>query len=507
MGFGIGVSAVLLMLLFPAPAIADGQATTGRPGVDHLGAVVGAPLLHPIPIPTLRSLAPAKFDVQNSARIVIAPPRSISPSSLGQATSAQSNPMLYQGGNVLSSVKVYVDFWGPEWEASSQAPVMSYIEGFFNDVGGSSWAGIMGQYCSGIATNSSSCPLGSNFIQNPRGQLAGFFINTASAPSVPTQSDIDNQAQSFAASEGYPTGALLMIYTPSGKSQAGFGTSFCAYHSWVSAGSSLFSYGYMPYQPDAGFACGANLVDGPLDGFSIVGGHEYAEAVTDPFPSTSAGFTGWLDPTLGWAGEIGDKCAWNPSPINVTMNGQSWPVQGLFSNRELAQGHPPCPFAFPPAVTTQPVDQTVTAGATATFTSTASGSATPTVQWRVSTNGGATYSDLAGATSTTLMIAGTTVAMSGNQYRAVFTNSSGTATSNAATLTVEGPPAVMTQPTDQTVTAGATVTFTSTASGGPPPTVQWQVSTNGGATFSDLAGATSTTLMLGGTTVVMSGNQ
>jgi hypothetical protein len=37
------------------------------------------------------------------------------------------------------------------------------------------------------------------------------------------------------------------------------------------------------------------------------------------------------------------------------------------------------------------------------------------------------------------------------------------------------------------------VSFTATASGTPSPTVQWQVSTDGGTTFSDIAGAISTT--------------
>src|SRR5207302_1285862 len=64
---------------------------------------------------------------------------------------------------------------------------------------------------------------------------------------------------------------------------------------------------------------------------------------------------------------------------------------------------------------------------------------TPTVQWQVSTNGGTIWSDISGATSTTLTVTAPTVAQSGNKYRAVFTNSCGgtsTATTTAATLTV-----------------------------------------------------------------------
>jgi len=160
-----------------------------------------------------------------------------------------------------------------------------------------------------------------------------------------------------------------------------------------------------------------------------------------------------------------------------------------------------------PAITTNPANVTVTAAATATFTAAASGSPTPTVQWQVSTNGGATFTNVSGATSTTLSLTGTTVAMNGNEYRAVFTNAAGSATTTAATLTVNSAPTITTNPTNVTVTAGLTATFTAAASGSPTPTVQWQVSTNGGTSFTNVSGATSTTLSLTSTTVAMSANK
>lgn len=90
-----------------------------------------------------------------------------------------------------------------------------------------------------------------------------------------------------------------------------------------------------------------------------------------------------------------------------------------------------------PVVTTQPTSQTVTAGQTATFTASASGDPTPTVQWQISTNQGQSWSAIQGATSGTLTVSSVTAAMNGTQYRAVFTNSQGSAASNAATLTVQ----------------------------------------------------------------------
>jgi len=89
-----------------------------------------------------------------------------------------------------------------------------------------------------------------------------------------------------------------------------------------------------------------------------------------------------------------------------------------------------------PSVTTDPEDDEVTYGEDATFTAAASGDPAPTVKWQVSTDDGNTWSDVDGATSTTLTLTKPTVAMSDNQYRAVFTNSCGSADSDAATLTV-----------------------------------------------------------------------
>ncbi|MFO0178972.1 MAG: beta strand repeat-containing protein [Planctomyces sp.] len=143
-----------------------------------------------------------------------------------------------------------------------------------------------------------------------------------------------------------------------------------------------------------------------------------------------------------------------------------------------------------PAITQNPSSQTVVAGNTATLTATASGSPSPTVQWQVSTNSGTSWSNISGATSTTYSFTAA-AGDNGKQYRAVFTNTAGSATSTAATLTVQYAPTVTTQPTSQTVLSGATVTFTAAASGNPAPTVKWQ--SNSGSGWSDIAGATSVT--------------
>jgi hypothetical protein len=152
-----------------------------------------------------------------------------------------------------------------------------------------------------------------------------------------------------------------------------------------------------------------------------------------------------------------------------------------------------------PSILTSPGSQTVVSGNSVTFSASASGYPTPKVQWQQSTNGN-TYTNIAGATSSTYTISAATASQNGYRYRAVFTSSAGTATTTAATLTVQSTPTVTRNPSSSTVNAGQTTTLTASAIGNPTPTVQWQVSTDGGSTFTNIAGATGTTLTLSGTT-------
>ena len=92
-----------------------------------------------------------------------------------------------------------------------------------------------------------------------------------------------------------------------------------------------------------------------------------------------------------------------------------------------------------PTIGTQPTNQTVTAGNTATFTVAASGE-NLSYKWQQSTENGLSWTDIEGANSATYTIAATSTDMSGYQYRCVVSNSAGSVTSNAATLTVNSVP-------------------------------------------------------------------
>jgi hypothetical protein len=117
--------------------------------------------------------------------------------------------------------------------------------------------------------------------------------------------------------------------------------------------------------------------------------------------------------------------------LTATGIGGSSGISGT-SNNFTVNG-PPCTT---PSVSTQPTNQTVTYGAaSAVFTAAATGTPAPTVQWQQNTGSG--FTNIGGATTTTLTINNPTVAMSGTQYRAVFTNTCGSVNTNAATLTVD----------------------------------------------------------------------
>lgn len=88
-----------------------------------------------------------------------------------------------------------------------------------------------------------------------------------------------------------------------------------------------------------------------------------------------------------------------------------------------------------PIIVSNPTDQSVFEGDMFTFTASASGSPTPDIQWQVSTDGGLSFVDIAGATSTTYA-AVANATDDGSLYQAVFTNEEGEAISTVALLTV-----------------------------------------------------------------------
>ncbi|HEY1834820.1 MAG TPA: IPT/TIG domain-containing protein [Solirubrobacteraceae bacterium] len=160
-----------------------------------------------------------------------------------------------------------------------------------------------------------------------------------------------------------------------------------------------------------------------------------------------------------------------------------------------------------PAITHQPQSVAAEAGQSASFEATASGNPAPTVQWQTSTNGGTSWGNVSGATSTTLTIKSATATNNAQQYRAVFKNIVGPTTSEAATLTVQSKPVVKTQPFNAVTKEGEEAKFLCIGSGTPNPAEQWEVSTDEGVSWSPISGATAEFLSLPSVTMAMTGNE
>jgi len=156
----------------------------------------------------------------------------------------------------------------------------------------------------------------------------------------------------------------------------------------------------------------------------------------------------------------------------------------------------------PPVISAHPQSVTLCTGASNTFSVTATGT-NLTYQWQSSPNCGAVFTDIAGATSATY----TATAVTTTAYRCVV---SGTcvppAISNSACMTVVNSVTITTQPSNSTVCEGGNTSFTAGGAGGGL-TYQWQLSTNGGASWGDISGATNATYNIIGATFAMNNNQ
>ena len=227
-----------------------------------------------------------------------------------------SGALTYGGGAVATNPVVYLDFWGSQWDSDANG-VEQYMQSLFSGLGDSSdtWSTSMTQYTDGNG----------NPITCSGSVLGGTWVDdSAPAPQSASQADLAAEAQNAASVFGVSGPNVdIFVVSPSGTSPDGFpNTGFCAWHDW----NGTTAYTNMPYVLDAGASCGANSVQNQLDGFSIVGGHEYAEAVTDPVPPS-----GWTDQSNGE--ENGDLCAWQNLQA-ISFDTGTFAMQPLWSDND-----------------------------------------------------------------------------------------------------------------------------------------------------------------------------
>ncbi|MGP8020497.1 MAG: immunoglobulin domain-containing protein [Limisphaerales bacterium] len=217
----------------------------------------------------------------------------------------------------------------------------------------------------------------------------------------------------------------------------------------------------------------------------------YLDGVAYATPAFSVTFTFTTSVGIGYRPDNGDNGFLGTidemSIYNRVLT--STEIQDIY----LAGSGGKCFTPEPPVITTQPTNQTVVAGQTATFSVSASGTQPLSYQWTFDTT------NIAAGTNATLILTDVQSNQAG-VYAVMVSNLVDSVLSSNATLTDLVPPTIITQPTNQTVYVGGTASFGVTASGTPPLNYQWNFNQT------NIANATNTTLVLTNAQLNQAGN-
>ena len=269
--------------------------------------------------------------------------------SKGRTCTEPACPVLYNNGPVQLSPHIYLLLWGPNWATDpGQETSAGYLQSFYAGLGvrqpggqKDNWSTIISQY-----GDSSGFPIFSKSVYQ------FVFHDNSVPPTGATPAQIAAEADALAANQDIADlgDAQIVVATQSGTCPQGFDDASCPAGAGNNCGwhsSSNEPYINLPYLPDAGTACGENFVNstnGTDDGFSLVGGADYANTITDPYPAGgpapgSAPDPAWVDTadTVS-GGEIADKCSWSSSGTtgaptgDVALSTGSFAMQSLWSN-------------------------------------------------------------------------------------------------------------------------------------------------------------------------------
>jgi hypothetical protein len=211
------------------------------------------------------------------------------------------------------------------------------------------------QYCRNVLAGATTCAgaPGAEYITNPKRQLKGVWtdptpvlddIVTLGLSENLVDDPIATEAMRASAHFKYDPEATYIVMTPPGTIGTGQPV-YCGYHTQTTSLDGVgnpyrIEYSFIPFLnmdwPGLGTGgCGMHNVNatsnafgnGIFDGYSIVVGHEYSEAVTDPDNFFSVQ-DGWNDAQTS---ENADKCAWTNTQ-NITLASHQFAVQPLWSN-------------------------------------------------------------------------------------------------------------------------------------------------------------------------------
>jgi hypothetical protein len=219
----------------------------------------------------------------------------------------------HSGGVMTSGAAVEAIFWGSSW-ATYSGDKESGLDTLYGGMSNTPY----------LRTNDEYTQSGGAHVI-PTVNYVGHTVDWSSAGSRdPGTSGVLAEVQrALSAAHVTPVAnGYYPVYTDIPRGSAGY----CAWHSWGSIGSTPVQFAFF-FNLDNDPGC--DPVDGGKLGHSQglaalanVSGHELSEALTDPRGA------GWFDQK---GAENADKCAWTWDG-NVTIGGESWKIQGNFSN-------------------------------------------------------------------------------------------------------------------------------------------------------------------------------
>jgi hypothetical protein len=264
---------------------------------------------------------------------------------------ADSGPLLYHGGPIISSVTTYAIFWLPA-SGKLQNGASTSLSAHYQAVQDNMLADYPGH---GIDNNNTEYYETSGtittYIHNAGG-LGGSDVDTDAYPAsgctdhdTPgnciTDAQIRAEIEKVMSVKGWTGGInkIFLLFTSSGEgscfsssSSSCAYTQYCAYHSYVS-GTTPIIYGNEPYGNTTFCQVGGTPSpnnDAAADTATTAASHEVSEAITDP--ELNAWYT-------GQGNEIGDLCAyiygtntWDSGKANQMWNGHFYELQKEFDN-------------------------------------------------------------------------------------------------------------------------------------------------------------------------------
>jgi hypothetical protein len=287
-----------------------------------LGAAVLAAPAVAAPPETAPGAHPAA-NAQASDRVVYQYDRSASADHAAKPQRPGSSPnMTYHGGKIMTTAVIRPIFWGTSWGGGKPAFVADKITGL------NSWyAGYSG---SAYAQASTEYRMGTNgpFVGSNTSSFDGVIDATPASGGGNSGAILAEVARTIPAAQ-LTTDGYYPVYTDVPRGRAGY----CAWHSSGSINGVVVQFAFF-WNLDGDPGCDPQDTSGlhsqGLAALANVTGHELAEAMTDP---ASPG--AWYD-QQGY--ENGDKCAWSFPLTNVTLGGQTWKVQGEWSNAAYTAG-------------------------------------------------------------------------------------------------------------------------------------------------------------------------